>query len=294
VRDSRGTWSPGLSVVSLATVLVLGITAPAAAEPARKPTRIVSINLCTDELVLRLADPRNVVSVSYLSRNANSNVIDLAEKIPVNHGLAEEIVPLRPDLVVAGRYTGRTAAALLKRTNIPILDLDVPRSIQEVMDQYREVGEALGEPERAKQIVDQMEEHIAAMPSAPPPPLPRALVFNSNSFTIGKHSLTDDIIIRAGMENLARTLGIDRYGQISLETVVSSQVDVLILSSYRDGPPAIASEVLHHPVLEAISNRTQLTVVPAKLWVCAGPENLDAIDFLRGVATEVRREAASR
>jgi iron complex transport system substrate-binding protein len=132
------------------------------------------------------------------------------------------------------------------------------------------------------------------MPSAPPLPLPRALVFNSNSFTIGKHSLTDDIIIRAGMENLATTLGIDRYGQISLETVVSSQVDVLILSSYRDGPPAIASEVLHHPVLEAISNRTQLTVVPAKLWVCAGPENLDAIDFLRGVATEVRREAASR
>ncbi len=293
MRDPRLTCPSGLTVISLAAALALGIGASAAAELAHKPTRIVSINLCTDELVLRLADPRNVVSVSYLSRNYYSNVIDLAENIPVNHGLAEEIVPLRPDLVVSGLYTARTAAALLKRTNIPILDLDVPRTIQEVMDQYRDVGEALGEPERARRIVDEIEERIAAMPPAPPP-LPRALVFNLNGFTIRKRSLEDDIITRAGMEDLSRTFGIERYGQISLETVVTSKVDVLILSQLRDRPPAIGSEVLRHPVLDAVADRTRQIVVPSKLWICAGPENVDAIDLLRGVATEVRREAASR
>jgi iron complex transport system substrate-binding protein len=283
------------AVVVAAFGIALAIsTADRAAEIAHKPTRIVSINLCTDELVLRLADPRNVVSVSYLSRNYYSNVIDLAETIPVNHGLAEEIVPLRPDLVVSGLYTTRAAAALLKRTDIPVLDLDVPRTIQEVMDQYRKVGEALGEPERAKRIVDQMEERLAAMPPAPAPPLPRALVFNLNGFTIRKRSLEDDIITRAGMEDFSRTFGIERYGQISLETVVTSRVDVLILSQLRDRPPAIGSEVLRHPVLDAISERTRQIVMPSKLWICAGPENVDAIDLLRGVATEVRRDAASR
>jgi iron complex transport system substrate-binding protein len=294
VCDPRLTCSSGLTVISLVAALALGIAASAAAELAHKPTRIVSINLCTDELVLRLADPKNVVSVSYLSRNYYSNVIDLAEGIPVNHGLAEEIVPLRPDLVVSGLYTTRTTTALLKRTNIPVLDLDVPRTIQEVMDQYRDVGGALGEPERAKRIVDEMEERLAAMPPAPPPPLPRALVFNLNGFTIRKRSLEDDIITRAGMEDLSRTFGIERYGQISLEKVVTSKVDVLILSQLRDRPPAIGSEVLRHPVLDAISDRTRQIVVPSKLWICAGPENVDAIDLLRGVANEARREATIR
>jgi iron complex transport system substrate-binding protein len=287
------------STSTIAVVAAFGIalaisTAACTAEIAHKPTRIVSINLCTDELVLRLADPRNIVSISYLSRNYYSNVIDLAEKIPVNHGLAEEIVPLRPDLVVSGLYTTRTATALLKRTDIPVLDLDVPRTIREVIDQYRDVGEALGEPERAKRIVDEMEERLAAMPPAPPPPLPRALVFNLNGFTIRKRSLEDDIITRAGMEDFSRTFGIEKYGQISLETVVTSKVDVLIVSQLRDRPPAIGSEVLRHPVLDAISGRTRQIVMPSKLWICAGPENVDAIDLLRGVATEVRRDAASR
>jgi iron complex transport system substrate-binding protein len=294
VCDPRLTCSSGLTVISLAAALALGIAASTAAELAHKPTRIVSINLCTDELVLRLADPRNVVSVSYLSHNYYSKVIDLAENIPVNHGLAEEIVPLRPDLVVSGLYTARTTAALLKRTNIPVLDLDVPRTIQEVMDQYRDVGEALGEPQRAKRIIDEMEERLAAMPAALPPPLPRALVLNLNGFTVRKRSLEDDIITRAGMEDLSRTFGIERYGQISLEKVVTSKVDVLILSQLRDRPPAIGSEVLRHPVLDAISDRTRRIVMPSKLWICAGPENVDAIDLLRGVATEVRGEAASR
>jgi iron complex transport system substrate-binding protein len=283
----------GLSIISLAAVLAFNIAASAAAELAHKPIRIVSINLCTDELVLRLADPKNVASVTYLSRSEYSNVIDLAEKIPVNHGLAEEIVPLNPDLVVSGIHTGRPAVALLRRSNIPILDLDVPRTIQEVLNQYRDVGESLGEPERAKQIVDEMEERLAAMSSPPPPPLLHALVFNANNFTSGKRSLKDDIITRAGMENLARTFGIEDYDTVPLEKVVWSKVDVLILSPFRD-VPAIATEALRHPVLQAISDRTRLTVMPSKLWVCAGPENVDAINLLSRVATEVRREAARR
>ena len=68
-----------------------------------------------DELLLRLADPRNVASVTWLARDpGSSNVADLAAEIPVNHGLAEEIIPLQPDLVIAGIYTaagGRDAQA---------------------------------------------------------------------------------------------------------------------------------------------------------------------------------------
>jgi iron complex transport system substrate-binding protein len=253
-----------------------------------KPTRIVSVNLCTDELVLRLADHKNIASVTWLAATSSaSNVADLATQIPVNHGLAEEVIPLGPDLVVAGIYTARAAVALLKRTGIPVLDLDVPRSLSEIRAQYRQVGQALREEERAESVIAEMDSHLAAIPVNLTSPRLRAMVFNPNGYTIGKGTLTDEIITSAGMENLSATLGIDNYSQISLETVVTNAVDILIVSAYRDGPPAMATEVLHHPVLAKISDRTRIAVVPSRLWACAGPGNIDAIALLSNVANAV-------
>src|ERR1700732_350866 len=97
----------------LACVLAVatGLLAAASAQ-AGKAKHIVSLNLCADELVLRLADRDNIASVTWLSRDPdNSNVAALAAQVPVNHGLAEEVIALDPDLVVAGLHTGRSAVA---------------------------------------------------------------------------------------------------------------------------------------------------------------------------------------
>jgi iron complex transport system substrate-binding protein len=279
----------GLAYSAAAALFTFAPNVCAAGE-AHKPTRIVSVNLCTDELVLRLADHKNIASVTWLAATSSgSNVADLATQIPTNHGLAEEVIPLDPDLVVAGIYTARAAVALLKRTGIPVLDLDVPRSLSEIRSQYRQVGQALGEEERAERVIAEMDSRLAAIPVSRTSPRPRAMVFNPNGYTIGKGTLTDEIITRAGMENLSATLGIDKYSQISLETVVTNAVDVLIVSAYRDGPPAMATEILRHPVLAKISDRTRIAVVPSRLWACAGPGNIDAIALLHNVANAVGR-----
>jgi iron complex transport system substrate-binding protein len=79
--------------------------ARALAEEA-KPARVVSINMCTDELLLRLADRDRIASVTWLSRDGrNANMAEVAATIPANHGLAEEVVSYHPDLVLAGVYT---------------------------------------------------------------------------------------------------------------------------------------------------------------------------------------------
>ena len=119
-----------------------------------KPRRIVSLNMCVDELVLRLADPQSIASVTWLSRDpTNSNVAALAARIPINHGLAEEIIPLKPDLVIAGVYTARTAVAMLKRVGIPVAEIDVPESLDDVRRQIREVAALVGERDKGEAII---------------------------------------------------------------------------------------------------------------------------------------------
>jgi len=275
---------------SLAAALHLGAT-----DPPQKPRRIVSLNMCVDELVLRLADLRNVASVTWLSRDPdNSNVAELAASIPVNHGLAEEIIPLNPDLVIAGIYTARPAVAMLKRNGAPLAEVGVPRNLEEVRQQIRDVAGLIGEREKGESLVGAMDASLAALPTASSSSRPRAIVLNPNGATVGKGTLVDEIMTRAGLTNVAAELAIDNYGQIPLETVVASGVDVLIVSASRDGPPALATELLRHPVLSALSDRTRVVVMPGRLWNCGGPAVVEAIGRLKRVADDARARAPAK
>jgi iron complex transport system substrate-binding protein len=275
---------------SLAAALHLGAT-----DPPEKPRRIVSLNMCVDELLLRLAEPRNVASVTWLSRDpSNSNVAELAGSIPVNHGLAEEIIPLQPDLVIAGIYTARPAVAMLKRTGTPLVEVGVPKNLAEVRQQIRDIAALIGEREKGESVVSAMDANLAALPAAPSSSRPRAIVLNPNGATVGKGTLVDEIMTRAGLTNVAAELAIDNYGQVPLEAVVASGADVLIVSASRDGPPALATDLLRHPALSALSDRTRVVVMPGRLWNCGGPAAVEAIGRLRRVADDARARAPAK
>jgi iron complex transport system substrate-binding protein len=287
MQRRRLLWS---LVAVLAAVMHLGAT-----DSEQKPRRVVSLNLCVDELLLRLAEPRNVASVTWLARDpANSNVADLAAEIPVNHGLAEEIIPLNPDLVIAGIYTARPAVAMLKRTGTPLAEIGVPKNLAEVRQQIRDIAALIGEREKGESVIAAMDARLAALPAAPSSSRPRAIVLNPNGATVGKGTLVDEIMTRAGLTNVAAELAIDNYGQIPLEAVVASGVDVLILSASRDGPPALATELLRHPVLSALSDRTRVVVMPGRLWNCGGPAAVEAIGRLMRVADDARARTPAR
>ena len=128
------------------------------------PLRIVSLNLCADEMVLRLAAPGTVKSVTWLARDPSlSNVAALAHTVPVNRGLAEDVVPLAPDLVIAGAYTTRTAVALLRRLKIPVLELDVPRNVEEALAQITTVAAAIGTPANGAQLIADIKNGLAQL-----------------------------------------------------------------------------------------------------------------------------------
>src|SRR5262249_42003575 len=270
-----------------ATLSAAGL-APAA-ENVSKPQRIVSMNLCTDEQVLRLADRRNISSVTWQSRNPNdSNVAHLAQDVPINYGVAEEIIPLKPELALAGIYTTRAPVALLKRAGMRVVDADVPHSFEDVRQQYREIAALLGEKERGEQIIAEMDSNLAELDRDRPPVAPTAIMLDGNNYTYGRGSMIDVVMTRAGLENVAVRLGIGEYGQVPLEIIAMNPVDVLIVSSHRDGPPAMATELLKHPVLSRLSDHSRVVVIPNRLWNCGGPALVEAVERLMRVAKEVR------
>ena len=114
-RASRGPLPPprGVGWGALLLAALVAIASPALA----KPQRVVSLNLCADELALRLADPGVVKSVTWLSQDPrNANMAAEAAALPANDGHAEEALAYDPDLVLVGPFADPASIALLKRS----------------------------------------------------------------------------------------------------------------------------------------------------------------------------------
>ncbi|MFG1374171.1 ABC transporter substrate-binding protein [Xanthobacter oligotrophicus] len=262
-----------------------------------KPARVASLNLCADELVLRLADPGQVASVTFLARDPrSSNVAALAREVPVNRGLAEEVVPLSPDLVIVGAFTTRTTTALLRRLGLEMLELGVPQTLDEAYAQIRLVAARLGTPERGEALVGQMEVSFARLPPPAAHP-PSAIVLRPNGFTAGRGSLPGEVMARAGLDNMAARLSADRLGQLALEEVVWAQPDILVVNAAPDAPPSLADGLLTHPALASFRSMGRSVALPIRLWTCAGPELAEAAARLAAAvpgATEGVTEDATR
>ncbi len=287
---------PLLSFFAVAALILLIVALPKAhaGDAPSKPRRIVSLNLCSDELVLRLANRENIASVTWLSRDPNySNVAQLAAGVSTNRGLAEEIVPLDPDLVVAGVHTARAAATLLKRAGFRVIELEVPRSLDDVRAQIHVVAQAVGEPERGERMIAEIDTRLAAFAAAAERTPPRVLVLDPNGFTTGPGSLVDQIITTAGLANVASELGVTRYARIALEIAATSGADVFIINGRRDGPPSLATELLRHPIFAKLPDRAEMVVLPSRLWTCGGPAVLDAIEILFHRTAHLRETRAA-
>src|SRR5690348_12368289 len=100
---------------------------PAAAWPAlAKPQRIVSLDLCTDQLLLELAPRAHIAAVTHLASDASVSAIpEKARGIPITHGAAEEVLAYDPDLILAGPFGVAASIGLLRRLerNIVVVPL---------------------------------------------------------------------------------------------------------------------------------------------------------------------------
>ncbi|WP_127088971.1 ABC transporter substrate-binding protein [Aquabacter cavernae] len=265
-----------------------------ACAPAQAGERVASLNLCGDELALRLLDKGQVASVTWLARDPRgSNVAALAQDVPVNRGLAEEVAAVKPDLVLTGAFTTRTTSAMLHRLGVPILELSVPATLAEAYAQIEEVADRLGVPQRGAAMVAQMKQAFADLPP-PPARRPTAIVLRPNGFAAGRGSLADEILSAAGFDNLAARLSPDRMGQLTLEDVVAADPDMLVINASPDSPPSLADELLRHPALAHFAQEGRVVALPPRLWACAGPELAEAARLLAAARVKAAREIAVR
>ena len=260
-----------LVAAAVAVGLALSGTAASAA-----PKRVVSLNLCTDQLAVLLLPRSHLASLSYLVSDPHlSRVADRVAGIPTNRGGAEEAIAAGPDLVLADRGTARDTLDLLLRKNINVYLHDVPDDVAGIEREIRKLATALDASEAADVLLTEMRNRLAAVRSKEPKPT--ALWFFPNAYTSGRGTLSDAALTAAGFLNLAPRSG---YAGISVEALVLARPDRLVLQ-HDDAPTfSNAAAVLAHPAVNALWPASRRIDLPGSLLICGTPFFAEAVERL--------------
>jgi iron complex transport system substrate-binding protein len=257
-----------------ASLLAISLAFAAAGAEAA-PRRVASLNLCTDELVLMLAAPEQIVSVTHLAQQeAETPLWRQAARYRRNDGSLLSVVPMRPDLVVTMGGGGRDRLGIAERLGIPTVDLPFAQNLGEVVESIRRLAAALGRPEAGTALLRRM---IAVSRSAPGTARD-TIWLGGGGRTISATGLEAQWMALAGMRQ--RAMQGDR---VPLETLLVHPPEILLRSDYRQGQYSAGQRWLAHPLARhARASRTIPT--DGRLWTCMGPLLIDEIYRLRSAA----------
>ena len=249
--------------------------------------RIASLNLCTDSMLFELAEPEQIVSVTSLSRDAElSHFSELAQKLPINRGLAEEVIALDPDLVLTGSYTATGTSALLSKLGYNVMTFQPALDLQAFRESFLRLGESIGTHGKAVRLLAEMDQKIANITHAKPEQRPRAVIYRPNGFSLGRRSLANEMLKVAGIRNLADEFDIEFGGFVPLERLVITKPDIIILPDRPEQFPALADMILAHPALRFsdprvhVEAQTRRFKMSEKYWACGGTFIADAAAIL--------------
>lgn len=244
----------------------------ALALPAQAAERVVSLNLCTDQMLVLLA-PEKTVGLTPLARDpALSYVAAQAAHLPVVAPSAEAVIERAPDLVLAAPFGAQTTLALLEGSGVPVLRITLPQSFAAIRAQTRQLAAALGVPARGEALIAGMDAILNDVRPRVPPP--RAILWGARGYAAGPHTLGDAVLRAAGLVDAGTG------GRIGLERLVAHPPDLLVVPE-TPRFPSLATVLLDHPATAGIPRAT----IPPALLICGGPFTALAVRRLAQFAT---------
>lgn len=255
-----------------------GLSFEAEAQSASK--RVVSLNLCTDILALSLAEPGQIISLSNIATDPQSSpVAEQAQSYHHNHAGLEEILSLKPDLVLASIYTSPDKIAVLENAGIRVERFGAAQNFTAIRQQILQMGDVLGQQTKAQAQIQQFDETLAALYRFSTPKT--AILYEPNGLTSGSGSLADETLHLFGLTNLGTKFDGTATGRIGLETLVQFHPDLIIVPELRE-KPALAYQNYTHPVMTALQRDkiSRQISIPMRYWSCGSIYTLEAVKLL--------------
>jgi iron complex transport system substrate-binding protein len=247
------------------------------------PRRVVSQTVGTDELLMALAEPAQVAALSHLARDPRfSPASEAARRFQVlRTGDAEDILRLRPDLVLVASYTLAETQVLLRRAKVPLLVLDRTETYGDLVRNTRALAQALGRAQRGEALVAEWDRRVASLRQRLGGVRPvRVLAAGLYPFAAGSDTTFQDLCDHAGALNVAAEAGLRGHAPMPTERALGWKIDFLVVPQEPGGDTvAQLRDLLPYRLMPAL-REGRVVQLPAALMSATGQARLDAYEAL--------------
>lgn len=204
------------------------------------PARIVSLAPSTTEIAYALDLGSRMVAVDTFSDYpAEAKALTKVNTSPLN---LEQVVGLKPDLVLAAGITSPDDIKKMSDLKLPVVVIGAPATnFANIMSSITLTGKATGTGAKAKAVTDAMQAKLDALKARFASAKTSPKVFweldatdPSKPYTPGPGSFVNDMITLAAGTNVAADAK-SPYAQINAEQVIAGNPDIIILSDAAYG-----------------------------------------------------------
>lgn len=247
---------------------------------------IVSLNPCSDAVLVEVAGRGQILALSHYSGHPSSSSMDveLARSFPAVSGTVEEVMALKPDMVIAGTFIPPATLEAFRKLGVPLVQVPIATDVAESKAQVMRIAHLAGHPERGEALNRRID---AALAAASPPegstPV-TTVVWQSGGIVPGRNTLITDLLQHAGLASFSAAKGMGQADLLPLEVMLADPPQLILASG---DPRSNEDRMLSHPALDALKDTRREGLDPSLLW-CGGPTIIDAAARL----AEVRRSVS--
>lgn len=230
--------------------------------PDTRPT-IVSLNPCTDAILAEMTGPEQLLAISHYSLDPRATSMDLARarQYRATGGTVEEVLALKPQLVVASTFTSAPTIAALEQAGITVVGFGVAHTVDESMAQIRDLAAMSGRGPQGEALIMRITRALEQA-RGPSDAAVNAVLWQPGGIVAGKDSLVNQLLDQTGFANQAVQEGYDQADYVALEDVLAAPPQVLLISGSEPGQK--------HPALDAIPGMRR-AAFDTSLLFCGGP-----------------------
>ena len=239
---------------------------------AERPS-IVSLNPCTDAILVAVAEPEQILALSHYSRAPQSSSIapGIARRFDTTGGTAEEVIALDPDIVLAGAFLQPATGQALQDLGVDVATFGIASEVEASFAQIRRIAELAGKPDRGAALIDDI---AAALQRHTPPQGTAqlsAVLWQPGQIVPGEQTLMAQLMGRAGFSSHSEALGLGQADYLSLEQVLADPPQVLLVAG--------EARAQQHPALAELQGTAIESFDPGLLY-CGGPTIIRAMERL--------------
>lgn len=230
---------------------------------AESPERIVSLDLCSDWMLLRYASASQQVIYSPLLYRYPLEWIPSG--LPIHDGSLEQVLLHNPDLVIAGEFNATQLSRRLQQLGSKVVVMPLPLSLPSTLQYIEQFTAQINEPVTTESfLLQEYSKHGQKL-----------LLLGANGIAAGLNTLENDILQQAGWSNYLQHSG---FVSMDLEQLVANPPDAMVYSKPLSN--SLANLFASHPALARITTQQNAMLAEAWRWQCPGPWTFDLVKEL--------------